>query len=195
MITSGMLWSGDAMQDSKQAMSRERHLKVTPVEARQARFKAAVRGFDRQEVTAFLVEIADDYENALRQCDYLQTENFELQGLVEQYREYEDTLKSTLVSAQRVADDMRQTAAEDAATITREATDRADRMIQEAHSRIQELQREIIGLTMKRREAEAQVEATISALRSGLDRVREADWRQATTGPRRLLTERTAVPA
>ena len=41
-------------------------MKVTPLDLRQQRFKSVMRGFDRDEVTQFLSEVADDYEQALR---------------------------------------------------------------------------------------------------------------------------------
>jgi len=40
-------------------------MKVTPLDLRQQKFKTVMRGYDRGEVTAFLTEVADDYENAL----------------------------------------------------------------------------------------------------------------------------------
>jgi cell division initiation protein len=44
-------------------------MKVTPLDLRQQRFNTVMRGYDRGEVTAFLNEVADDYENALREAD------------------------------------------------------------------------------------------------------------------------------
>ena len=44
-------------------------MKVTPIDLRQAKFKTVMRGYDRGEVQAFLLEVADDYENALRETD------------------------------------------------------------------------------------------------------------------------------
>ncbi|MFM8532043.1 MAG: DivIVA domain-containing protein, partial [Acidimicrobiia bacterium] len=46
-------------------------MKVTPLDLRQQRFKTVMRGYDRGEVQAFLLEAADDYENALRENDRL----------------------------------------------------------------------------------------------------------------------------
>lgn len=46
-------------------------MKVTPLDLRQQRFKTVMRGCDRGEAPAFLLEAADDYENALRENDRL----------------------------------------------------------------------------------------------------------------------------
>ena len=85
----------------------ERHLTVTPLDMRQARFATAMRGFDKTEVTAFLEEAASDYEQALRENDRLRQQIARLEASLTQYRELEGGLKSDAVSAQKVADDMR----------------------------------------------------------------------------------------
>ena len=46
-------------------------MNVSPLDLRQQRFRKAFRGFDPVEVTAFLVAVADDYEQALRETDRL----------------------------------------------------------------------------------------------------------------------------
>ena len=190
------MWQrGGVTHDSTEMMQLDRHLKVTPVDMRQARFKPTLRGFDRQEVVAFMVEAADSYEEALRECERLRSDNLRLHTLNEQYREYEHTLRNTLVSAQRVADDLRAAATKDAANIAREASARAERTIQDARVTLKEIQREIAGLRLKQQEAETRVEATISALRHSLEYVRDPDRGHSSVGPRRLLIEATALPA
>ena len=49
-------------------------MKVTPLDLRQQKFKSVMRGFDRDEVVSFLSEVADDYEQALREADRLKDE-------------------------------------------------------------------------------------------------------------------------
>jgi cell division initiation protein len=165
------------MQKSDDVKMPERHLKVTPLDLRQPKFKTVMRGFDREEVTAFLLEIADDYENALRENDRLRQELVRLEAAINQHRELEGSLKATLMSAQKVADDMRETANLESGRIVRDAESRADIMMQKAQARIEDVQREIDSLRLKRREAETSIEATISTLRNTLEFVREQDQR------------------
>ena len=93
----------------------ERTLTVTPLDLRQAKFGTAMRGFDRAEVTTFLLEAADGYEQALRENERLRQETVRLEASLNQHRELEGSLKSTLMSAQKVADDMRENANQEAA--------------------------------------------------------------------------------
>lgn len=156
----------------------DRPMKVTPLDVRQSRFKTAMRGFDKSEVTALLEAVADDYESALRENDRLRQDVSKMEAALSQHRELEGSLKSTLISAQKVADDMRETAQAEAARIVREADGRAELLLQKAQARLEDVQREIDGLKMKRREAETNIEAVISALHNTLDFIREQDVRE-----------------
>ena len=156
----------------------ERQLGVSPLDVRQAKFSTAMRGFDRSEVTNFLTEAADSYEQSLRETDRLRQEIARLEGQLQQYRELESGLRTMLLSAQKVADDMRANAQQEAARILREAEGRAELMAQAAQGQAEDVQRDIDGLRLKRREAENGLEATIASLQSTLEFVREQDSRE-----------------
>ena len=156
----------------------DRNLTVTPLDMRQAKFAAGMRGFDRNEVSAFLLEAADGYEHALRENDRLRQEIVRLEASLNQYREMEGGLKSTLMSAQKVADDMRENATQEAARLVKEAEGRAELAVQKAQARLEDVQREIDGLKMKRREAEVNLGSLISALQNTLEFVKEQEQRE-----------------
>ena len=63
------------------------------------------------------------------------------------------------MSAQRVSDDMKETASLDAARIVREAEGRAELITQKAQAALEDIQREIDGLRLKRRESEVALES------------------------------------
>src|SRR5688572_24177425 len=60
--------------DTRRLPSPDRHLAVSPLDMRQTKFSMSMRGFDRSEVTAFLLEAADGYEQALRENERLRME-------------------------------------------------------------------------------------------------------------------------
>ena len=138
----------------------------------------AMRGFDRADVTAFLQDAAEGFEHALRDNERLRQEIVRLETSLNQFRELEGSLKSTLMSAQKVADDMRENAVQEAARLVREAEGRADLLVQRAQARTEDIEREIDGLHIKRREAETSLESTIAALHNTLDFIREQDRRE-----------------
>ena len=167
----------------------ERPMKVTPLDVRQSRFKTAMRGYDKAEVTALLDAVADDYENTLRENDRLRHDLARLEASLSQHRELEGSLKSTLISAQKVADDMRETAQAEAARVVREAEGRAELLLQKAEARLEDVQREIDGLKMKRRETETGIESLISTLHNTLEFIREQESREERVVIHRPMVE------
>ena len=174
-------------------------MNVTPLDLRQQKFKTAMRGYDRGEVDALLAEVADDYEGAIREADRMRQEVGRLEELLAEHRSEEKSLKNTLVSAQRLADEMRETAGRDGERIVRDAESRGDLLVQKAQSRHDELLREIDGLRARRRETETSVEAIINALKNTLDFVREQDQKERDDKIRlmrpRQSDSATGVPA
>ena len=152
-------------------------MKVTPLDLRQQRFQTVMRGYDRGEVQAFMIEVADDYENALRENDKLRQDVAKLDAVLGEHRGQERNLRNTLLSAQKMADEIKEHATAEAALIVREAEGRADMLLQKTQTRLEDVQREIDSLRMKRREAEASIEAIIKTLGHAVTFVREQDQR------------------
>ena len=179
----------DAVRDiteTRRLPMAERNLAVTPLDLRQAKFNASLRGFDRSEVTTFLLEAADGYDQALRENERLRHDVLRLEASISQYRELENSLKSTLMTAQRVADEMRESAAQEAARIVREAEGRAELLLQKAEARQEDVEREIDAMRMKRREAQSSLESIIGVLHNTIDFIREQEQReQRTVQPQR----------
>jgi cell division initiation protein len=152
-------------------------MKVTPLDLRQQRFQTVMRGYDRGEVQAFLLEVADDYENALRENDKLRQDVVKLDAVLGEHRGQERNLRNTLLTAQKHADEVKEQAQNEAAIIVREAEGRADLLLQKAQARLDDVQREIDGLRMKRREVENDIEALVRTLNTTLEFIREQDAR------------------
>jgi len=152
-------------------------MKVTPLDLRQQRFQTVMRGYDRGEVQAFMLEVADDYENALRENDKLRQEVSKLDAVLSEHRGQERNLRNTLLSAQKMADEIKEQADKQAAIILKEAEGRADLLLQKGQMRLDEVQREIDSLRMKRREVENDIEALVRTLNTTLEFIRDQDAR------------------
>jgi cell division initiation protein len=150
-------------------------MKISPLDVRQQRFRHAFRGFDRTEVVAFLTEAADDYEQALREVDRLRQDVARLDALLSEHRDRETNLRNTLLTAQRLADEIRQNAESEAHLVIREAENRADMILQKAQSRLDEIERGITELRLRRGDVEGSLEASIQALYRALEFIREQD--------------------
>jgi len=171
--------------ETRRLPSPDRNSAPTPLDVRQAKFNSSMRGYEKAEVNAFLLEAADGYEQALRENDRLRTDVIRLEASLVQYRELESALKGALMSAQKVSEDMKETASQEAARIVREAEGKVELLMHRTQSQLEDVQREIDGLRLKRRESEVALESIISALHNTLEFVREQDQREGRVLPHR----------
>jgi cell division initiation protein len=153
----------------------ERVMRIAPLDLRQQKFKKSVRGYDPTEVVAFLTEAADDYEHALREIDRLRQDLVRMEALLIEHREREANLRNTLLTAQRLSDDMKEAAQAEAKMIIREAQGRADLLLQKAQGRLDEFERDITELRLRRRGVEGTLEASIQTLYHALEFIRDQD--------------------
>lgn len=154
-------------------------MNVSPLDLRQQRFRTTFRGFDKVEVASFLAAVADDYEQALRETDKLRQDLAKMEAVLNEHREHERNLRNTLLTAQKLSDEIKEHADQEARRLIRDAEARADLLIEKTQLRLEDIQRDIDGLKLKRREIESSIEGTIQTLRNTLDYVRERDQREA----------------
>jgi len=137
-------------------------MRLTPVDIRQQQFTVKTfRGFDPREVDAFLNDVAEDYEGLLRDNAALREQ---LHGHEERSRtvtETEKALKDTLVTTQRLADEMKESAKRDAQLALREAALNAEKLMEEARAEEAKLRVEIQGLKRLRRQLIEELRATV----------------------------------
>jgi cell division initiation protein len=156
----------------------EIRMNVSPLDLRQQKFRRKLRGFDPVEVTSFLAAVADDYEQALRETDRLRQELMRSESALVAHREHEKNLQNTLMTAQKLSDEIKATAEGEARRIIREAEGRSDLLLDKTQARLEDVQREIDGLKLKRKDAETTLEATIATLRNTLEFIREQEARE-----------------
>jgi len=155
----------------------DRIVRNTVLDLRQRRFTTSLNGFNRTEVLNFLANVADDYEQLVLQVDTMQQELRRLEALLFEHRLREDNLRNTLLTAQKLADDIREAAKHEAKILVREAEARASLLLEKAQGRLEEIEREINDLRVKRRNVEGTIEASITSLQHALEFVRAQDKR------------------
>ena len=153
-------------------------MNVSPLDLRQQRFHTRFRGYDKIEVTSLLLAVADDYEAALRETDRLRQDLSRVEAVLAEHRENEKNLRSTLMTAQKLSDDIKATAGKDAERIVKEAEGRSQLLLDKTQARLEDVQREIDGLRLKRKDVETTIEATIGVLKNTLEYVREQETRE-----------------
>jgi cell division initiation protein len=98
--------------------------------------------------------------------------------ILEEFRERENALRNTLLTAQRLADQIKENAEVEAKTLLREAESRADLLLQKAQNRLTELDRDINEMRVRRRDVEGSLEASIASLSYALDFMRTQDHQE-----------------
>src|SRR5262249_58788651 len=112
---------------------------------RQQRFRRTFRGFDKVEVTSFLAAVADDYEHALRETDRMRQDLAKMEAVLNEHREAERHLRTTLLTAQKLADHITAHAEAQARRIIREAEGRSDQLSETTQARLEDIQQKMHG--------------------------------------------------
>ena len=162
----------------KAERGERRRMNVSPLDLRQQRFRKSFRGFDPVEVASFLAAVADDYEQALRETDRLRQDLMRMEAVLTEHREHEKNLQNTLMTAQKLSEDIKSNAEAEGRRLIREAEGRSDLLLEKTQARLEDIQREIDGLKLKRKDVETSIEANISTLKNTLEFVREQEARE-----------------
>jgi len=137
-------------------------VRITPMDIRQQQFTVKMfRGFDTQEVDTFLEDLASDYEALLKENSLLKEQ---LQALEERTRgleEREKVLQETLMTTQRLVEEMKENARREASVIVREAAVQAERIIEVSRKAEGDLHSEIQALRRMRRQLAESLRATV----------------------------------
>jgi cell division initiation protein len=116
--------------------------KITIIDIQHKAFKKALQGYDRNEVNEFLDEIIETLEDEAQARAALQGEISDLRERLSHFKAMEESLQSTLLLAQRTADEVKAAAHKEADLIKQEARLAAEREISALSDRIYESQRE-----------------------------------------------------
>lgn len=115
---------------------------LTPMEIHNKDFPRKFRGYDPDEVDQFLDMIVEDFEKLYKENIDIKEKYRIIKDKVDSYRSIEDTLKETLVTAQKTAEDVVSNSQKKAELILREAEAEAFRLMQQGNERLLEIRRE-----------------------------------------------------
>ena len=98
-----------------------------------------------------------------------------MEAALNEHRELEKNLKATLLTAQKLADDIKAQAEREAKRIVREAEGRSDLLLEKTQARLEDIQRGIDGLKLKRQGRRDHDRGDDPELRNTLEFVREQE--------------------
>ena len=133
----------------------------TPVEIRHVRLRKGPLGYRRSAVDRVLTDVADSFEVVWRERADLADKVEQLEADVDRYKELEQLLRATLISAERASHELRAQAKREADTILTEAASEARSITRRARAEHETLSRAARRLRLQ--------------LHAALDSIDEAD--------------------
>jgi len=150
----------------------------TPVEIRHVRLKRGLLGYRRSPVDQLLEEVTESFETVWRErADYADRVEM-LENELKRYRELEGLLRTTLVSAERAAHELKDQAAREATTIVSEAQAEARTITRKARSEHEMLATEARRLRLLLHAALDAVDEADNAEEQQAEPVRQAPTRE-----------------
>ena len=137
-------------------------MRMTPMEIRQQQFDTQFfRGCDVRQVDAYLNNVADDYEELMKENSLLKEQLSSLEDRLRGVEEREKLLQETLVTAQRLTEELKESAKRDAELIVREAVVQSEKILEAARAEEAKIKEEVLMLRRTRRQVVEGIRFTV----------------------------------
>jgi cell division initiation protein len=150
-------------------------MKISPMEIQRQTFSKRLRGYDPDEVRTYLNLVAEELQQFQREQAALQQETTFLRSIVDEHRQREEILKNTLLTAQRVSEEIKENARKQSETAVKEAELQADRLVELAQDRAKTIERETLDLRSMRQVLRGDIRALLERIHHILDAQEEAE--------------------
>jgi len=126
-------------------------MRITPLDIQQKQFPIRFRGFDVEEVYAFLEVVREEMEELTRESSVLKENLYRMENQLKDFRDMEGTLRETLLTAQQMVDDYKTNSLKEAELLHREAEIKAERLLSVAHEKVVKIHEDIVDMKGIRR--------------------------------------------
>jgi cell division initiation protein len=132
-------------------------MNITPLDITQKQFRKRIRGYEPEEVEAFLSLVAVEFEALVREVLSLREDNQRKEEALVEHKGRERALQETLVTAQKASEEIRDAARKEAEITIADAELQAEKIVQGAHARFLRIVDDINELKRQRVQFEANV--------------------------------------
>lgn len=150
-------------------------MKLTPQDIMSQKFNVTMRGYDKQEVNHFLIQIAEIMENEILERERLKKELDKVKDKLAKFAKREEVLRETLISAQKFSHEIKSNAERETELIIKEAEIKGEAIINDAVNRQRDLKEEIRTLKFKRSEIENDIINMLNSLKELIESYRRDD--------------------
>ena len=142
---------------------RRRGMKITPIDISGHRFAKRMRGFDPEEVRSFLNLVSGEFERIVIDNNGFKEELAQIKASIADYKERERILKETLLTAQKLAEEIKEEARKEARLIVKEAELKAAQHLDQAARKASEIEGVILNLRFERDVFEQRIRGAVEA--------------------------------
>lgn len=146
---------------------------LTPLDIHNKEFTQSFRGYDKDEVNAFLDQVMKDYEIIIREKEELEEKLAEIEEKLGHFTNIEETLNKSIVVAQETAEELKSSAKKESQLIIKEAEKNADRIINEALNKSRRIHMEIEEMKKQGKVFRTRLRMLVQAQ---LDMIDHEDW-------------------
>jgi cell division initiation protein len=150
-------------------------MKLTPQDILNQQFSIKMKGFDKDEVNRFLMQIAEMVEQEIIEREQLKKEFEKFKEKVAKFEKREDILRDTLISAQKFSQEIKMNAEREAELVIKEAEIKGESIVNNAVNRQREIREEIRNLKFKRTEMENDIINMLTSLKELIETYRKED--------------------
>lgn len=150
-------------------------IKLTPQDILTQQFNIKGKGFNKEEVTGFLMQVAEDLESEILEKDRLRKKVEKLKNTLLKFEKKEDILRDTLIAAQKFSQEIKVNAEKEAELVIKEAEIKGEEIISRAITREQNLKEEIRNLKFKRQEIEKDIINMLDSLKKLIESYQKDD--------------------
>lgn len=137
---------------------------LTPLDIQKQTFARVLKGYNADEVRGYLHLVAEEIERLVKDVDRLARDNAKLREDLDEHNARERILKDTLLSAQKVSEDVKANARKEAELIVKDAELLSERLVSQAMARVGDLQRAIQDLKIERKMARNKLQTMLDTL-------------------------------
>ena len=106
------------------------------------KFNYEANGYNRAEVNKFVTDVIKETEGIIKKCKDQKKEIADLKEKLSHYEDLENTLKQSLINAEKTADDVKRLAREEADIIISDAKHNASRIVGESLLKARKIEQE-----------------------------------------------------
>ncbi len=125
-------------------------MKVSPISIKKQEFNKSLRGYDTEEVQAFLEKLADEFDELQKENDSIKEELENANIHLVEFRRIEKNLQDTLLKAQESSSKAIDSAKKQTGLMVKEAEIKANQILEKARENANEIRDSVIKLREER---------------------------------------------